>query len=503
MFAALYSPRADDAPVLLEAAREFSPRVERQLEGRLVLIDAAGLSSIVGDAEAIARELRRALETTRPQGAAAHVAVAPARIASMLLAIAQPHSVVLPGRTEAAVGLLSLAVFDTLAATPRPSAARLNRSPRATNGRKSKHSNASCALCFFSGASSFCAQPGGACTELPTLRRWGLRTLADLVALPPAELAARLGQVGIALQRLARGLDRQPLVPIVDAGRFEASFDLEWPVEQLEPLSFVLTRLLDPLSTALERADRGAAAIETTLTLVTVRVDEDGTKRRDRHVRRIELPAPMRDSRVLRTLILLDLESHPPPSGVDRVAVRLDPTPSRIVQFSLLERAGPQPETIATLVSRLTAVMGEGRVGSPVLLDSHAPDAFALKPFGDSATWRTGNPAPESVDREVPVLRRFRIPVIARVVLEGGRPVHVTTDRVGIRGGAVHQFAGPWRGSGGWWVQPARGERGAAEAQSGAGWDRDEFDVTLSDGGAYRICRDRQEDRWFIEGILD
>jgi hypothetical protein len=35
------------------------------------------------------------------------------------------------------------------------------------------------------------------------------------------------------------------------------------------------------------------------------------------------------------------------------------------------------------------------------------------------------------------------------------------------------------------------------------GWDRDEFDVALSDGGAYRICRDRHEDRWFIEGILD
>jgi protein ImuB len=320
-------------------------------------------------------------------------------------------------------------------------------------------------------------------------------TLGDLAALPSADLAARLGQPGIALQRLARGLDAQPLVPVVDAARFEASFDLEWPLEELQPLSFVLTRLLDPLSVALERADRGAAAIETTLTLVTFRVEPDGMKRRETHVRRLELPSPMRDARVLRTLILLDLESHPPQAGIDRVGVRLEPTPARNVQFSLLERAGPQPETIATLTSRLTALMGEGRVGAPVVLDSHAPDAFALGQFGELASWDMGDPKqiatspdPHIARCPMPVLRRFRIPVIARVAMEGERPAHVTTDRLGIRGGAVQQWAGPWRSSGAWWD---------------ATWDRDEFDVVLADGGAYRICRDRHEDRWFIEGILD
>jgi protein ImuB len=320
-------------------------------------------------------------------------------------------------------------------------------------------------------------------------------TLGDLAALPPADLAARLGQPGIALQRLARGLDWQPLVPIVDEVRFEASFDLEWPVEELQPLSFVLTRLLDPLSAALARADRGAAAIDTTLTLVMLRVEADGTRVRETHVRRLELPAPMRDARVLRTLILLDLESHPPQAGIDRVSVRLHPTPGRIVQFSLLERAGPQPETIATLTSRLTALMGEGRVGSPVVLDSHAPDCLALTAFSPMSE---GDQAPEACDvrrNAVPVLRRFRIPVAARVVIDGERPVQVTTDRLGIRGGAVQQWAGPWRGSGGWWIPPHR--------DAGAGWDRDEYDVVLADGAAYRICRDRHDDLWLIEGILD
>ena len=34
-------------------------------------------------------------------------------------------------------------------------------------------------------------------------------------------------------------------------------------------------------------------------------------------------------------------------------------------------------------------------------------------------------------------------------------------------------------------------------------WDRDEWDVTLNDGAIYRIFRERDADRWFIEGIVD
>ena len=43
--------------------------------------------------------------------------------------------------------------------------------------------------------------------------------------------------------------------------RFVESMELEWPIEELEPLSFVFARLLDPMEAALERADRAGAAI--------------------------------------------------------------------------------------------------------------------------------------------------------------------------------------------------------------------------------------------------
>jgi len=90
-----------------------------------------------------------------------------------------------------------------------------------------------------------------------------------------------------------------------------------------------------------------------------------------------------------------------------------------------------------------------------------------------------------------------------------GRPVRVTTDRRGFAGGSVRQAVGPWKTSGEWWL-PAIGGAGEAggTGRAGAGWgrggwDRDEWDVALSDGGAYRVFRDRTSDAWFIEAVID
>jgi hypothetical protein len=34
-------------------------------------------------------------------------------------------------------------------------------------------------------------------------------------------------------------------------------------------------------------------------------------------------------------------------------------------------------------------------------------------------------------------------------------------------------------------------------------WDVDEWDVSLNDGGVYRIVRDRGRDAWFIDAVID
>jgi protein ImuB len=337
--------------------------------------------------------------------------------------------------------------------------------------------------------------------SLVILARWGLRTLGELAALPAADLSERLGQDGIRWQRLARGEDTGPLMPAPEDEPFEASLELEWPIGDLEPLSFVLTRLLDPLCQRLEHRDRGAAVLHLRLRLVT----------RDLHLRSLQLPAPMRDPKVLRTLLLLDLESHPAPAGIDAVTLAIDPTPGRIVQESLLARALPAPELISTLVARLQALMGEGKCGSPATVDSYRPGAFAMTAFvveqkqeARSKKQEDGSELAPSPQPLAPSLRRFRLPIPARVLMDGARPISVRTDRPALAGGRVHAAAGPWRTSGEWWKTPAApaGAQPSAPPRR-AGWNRDEWDVALSDGGLYRIFEDRDTGRWFVGAVVD
>ena len=331
------------------------------------------------------------------------------------------------------------------------------------------------------------------------LTRWGLRTLGDLASLPSSELSARLGQTGLRWQRWARGEEMRPLVPAGTVELFEESLDLEWPIDGLEPLSFVLARLFDPLCERLERGDRGAVVLRISLTLVT----------RDLHERVVELPAPIRDARVLRTLALLDLESNPPPAAIDRVAVGVDVTEGRVLQFGLFARALPS-DKLATLLARLGALMGSDRVGSPSLVDTYRPGAFSMAKFdpprtfkGDGSRFRDPGSKTTPVPFSAPpsVLRRFRSPIPARVVVEHGRPVRVTTDRRGVAGGRVERCEGPWRSSGDWWKPHATYATYGSHAT--APWNCDEWDVALSDGTTYRISQAHNEDAWFVDGMLD
>ncbi len=448
LFACLRSTRPPG--VLLDLAREFSPRLERYGPGCVVL-DVSGLGRLLGEAPAIGEAIAQA---AADRAAGIRVAVAPTQTAARLLTVTHPRLVVVAD-PAAALAPLPLRLLHTLiddgGNAPGDSAAGAAARARTTAAR------------------------------LAMFQRWGLTTLGELAALPADALSERMGQEGLLLQRLARGADAAPLVPDPGTPRFRQTIDLDWPIDALEPLSFVLARLLDPLAEALERADRGAAALHLDLRLVD----------RTTFGRVLQLPSAMRDPKVLRTLLLLDLESHPPPAAIDVVTLELDPAPARIVQYSLLERAMPSVETLATLTARLGALVGDSRCGSPALVDTHRPDGFEMRRFAPEARAAVTPPAAAAPDTVGPVLRRFRPAVAVRVVVRGGRPVQVTTGRRGLPEGTVDQQAGPWRTSGAWWDG------------GGAAWDRDEWEIALSDGSLCRLFRDRQLDHWFLDGVFD
>jgi hypothetical protein len=101
-------------------------------------------------------------------------------------------------------------------------------------------------------------------------------------------------------------------------------------------------------------------------------------------------------------------------------------------------------------------------------------------------------------------LRRFRLPVSVRVLIDRGRPITVRTDRQHLQGGRVLACAGPWRTSGEWWKVSATTSPSELDKLRGrTGWNRDEWDVALSDGGLYRVFEDRDSGRWFMDGIVD
>ena len=438
--------RGSDRAALLTVARDFSPRV-MVVSDTEVLLDVSGLGALIGPPATIEEELRRAVKEI---GARASVAIAErqtvARLGSRF-----PDSPISRFPDWPVSALRELEVL-----------------PPAMNVRDRER-------------------------PYEIFEKWGITTLGELAGLPPAELSSRLGRRGVALHRLARGLDARPFVPDGDTPRFIERLELEWPLDALEPLSFVFARLLDPLSLALERADRGAVAIRLDLRLTD----------RSIHQRVLQLPAPMRDAKVLRTLLLLDLESHPPSAAVDVVTIELDPAPARITQFSLLQRALPSPETLSTLTARLAALVGDSRIGSPALLDTHRPDAFEMLRYApEPENPRTRGPEnPRTCEPENLVLRRHRLPPAIRVSVERGRPVHVASSTRGMPHGAVVQAAGPWRASGDWWVAdlPPKGGR----SERGGRYNRDEWDVALANGIVCRIFHDRMAERWFLEAIYD
>ncbi len=445
-------------PGVLEAvARSCSPRVEPHGDD-VVVCDATGLTRVIGMPAVIAEEMRR-LAWNR--GVGVRVAIAGSRTTAWLLGHTRAGATIVPaGEDRRHLERVPLSALRTVPIT------LLTTKPGRAQARKGLEQSVA--------------------ETLTTLERWGLTTLGDFARLPRADVLTRLGTVGGLLHLAACGDDGAPLVPQEEVRRFIERMELEWPIEGLEPLSFVLARLCDAISASLARADRGAVALMTRLTLVN----------KATHTRTLTLPTPMQDARTLRTLILLDLESHPPAAGIDVVELECEVTPGRIVQGSLLAYPVPTPENLSTLVARLQALAGESRVGRPVVVNSHDTRTFAMAEFGPFRL-RDGSGAAglaPSTSHVAPrtshsVLRRLRHPAPIRVRLDKGTPVEVSLSAMGRA--AVTSVSGPWRSSGQWWSHDA------------ATWDRDEWDIELDTGAHYRIARDRQSDRWELEAEID
>lgn len=299
------------------------------------------------------------------------------------------------------------------------------------------------------------------------LESWGIYTLDQLAQLPENGLAERFGPQGIYLQQLARGAIHRPLKIFQPETTYEDRIELDHPVSLLEPLLFLIARLLNDQCAHL--LSNAMAANE-----VVIRLELEN---RAEHIRTLRLPVPMRESKSLLKLLQMDLEAHPPTAPTTALSLALKPVHPRTVQTGIFLPVTPAPDKLELTLARIRGIVGENNVGLPQLLDTHHPQPFRLM----NAQPQIANP--QSTTPNSHAFRFFRPPLPATVELDRNCPFRITAS--GIHG-KVLIAAGPWRTSGDWWTTTV--------------WNRDEWDIALSNGALYRIYSDPH---WFIEGSYD
>jgi protein ImuB len=447
---------------LLDLGWSVSPRVEDTAPDSVAL-DLAGLHSLFGSEEKIARQLA---ERASGFGLVAHVAVA----ANLEVAIHAAHG--FPGITLI---------------PPGEEAERLGGLP--------------------------VGMLSPAAEVLETLERWGVRTCGALAALPALELSERLGQEGIRLHELARGARSRSLALAEAELGFEEEMALEYGVAELEPLAFLLGRLLDQLCARLAARSLAAIAIRSRFDLETrfpkkIRLGEPASSVYEKV---LALPVPMRNSKMLLQLLRLQLQASPPAAPIVKIVLVAEPARPRTAQGGLFLPSSPDPEKLELTIARLANLVGDANIGSPELLDTHRPGEFRtgrfLPPRG------TADRRKEETALRVPPARTpgtgfriFRPAPPASVALREGHPVRVSF--CGLRGDVV-AASGPWRTSGDWWREDA--------------WQHDEWDLEIHfdsssslrektlrsplprdpQHGLYRFYYDSVAGKWFVRGAYD
>ena len=480
MFACIYGKSIPDGVSLPEFAYGFSPLVEETAEDTVVL-DVEGCELLFGSAYELGNEVaRRAIRTKQAGGLGGRVNVAVA---------ANPDTAILAARSFK--GLTFISPGEELTGLgDLPIEALYSEQRTKLKVQRSKSNER--ALDF-----GLWSLDEKKVTEIfETLRLWGVRTLREFAVLPVAGVSERLGQEGVKLQQLASGKIERHLKLKQPAPVFADSIELDYPLSELEPLSFILARLLNQLCAKLS-----AYALATNELQLTLKLEEGGP-----HERTLNLPYPMRDHKVFLKLLLLDTEMHPPAAAVKGLSLACTPIKPQLLQTGLFIPLVPEPEKLELLLARLVRLVGPENIGSPEVVDTHRPDAFRVKRFvlkgkvdyRNRGTRRAKNPRSEiSKPKFFLGFRVFRPPLRAIVQADRGYPTQInawSSSRSVY--GKIMRVAGPWRTSGDWW----RADR----------WARDEWDVAVAGrAGASpapvlcRIYRELRSGGWFVEGVYD
>jgi len=447
---------------LLDCAQSFSPRVEEAALDT-ALVDLEGMESLFGTLPEIARALFcRAADL----GLDGNVAVASNPDAAVLAARGFSGVTVIPhGKEGESLGSLPVEVLFAGRSEENGSKENKNKDEQKESARL-----------------------------LATLERWGIRNLHALATLPEVALSERLGQEGLRLQQVARGKASRTLIPVEAPMVFEEAVELEYPIVLLEPLAFLLNRLLEQICVRLASRALNTQELRLTLELESFSsFNQQSTIKNQQFYRTLRLPLPMLDPKLFLKLLQLDLNAHPPGAPITKIHLAVEPARPRSAQGGLFLPPSPEPEKLELTLARIARLVGEARVGSLELLDTHRAEGFRMSRFVPGEVVGTSRKKSSAEEKSaVTALRRFRPAIRATVTLENGELVRVLCSKKKEVQGNVLWKAGPWRSSGDWWEREA--------------WARDEWDIALQDAASvalYRLVHDLLGGGWFVEGTYD
>jgi len=325
------------------------------------------------------------------------------------------------------------------------------------------------------------------------LDRLGVRTVGELVALPPGGLLKRYGVEVHGLHRMARGDLFAPLAPVKEVAPAVAAeaFD-DFEERDAHRLLFRLKRLLDGLVKLV--GERHAVVAELRL---AIRFD-GGVGEATEQAHRFRPAAPTLDTTLLLDLVRLRLESVDLSAGVIAVelaAREVAATPEQLRLFALAPRRDQAAAERA--LARIRAELGDGAVGVYAERSGHLPKSrYALVPVDKlrppRRLLREGESAPlPGQPREPRAPRGLVRRILPRPLALPSRPRELRNDGWQPRDprqGPIVDVIGPYILSGGWWQAEVHREYAFARTLRG--------DILW-------VFYDRRRRRWYEQGRVD
>lgn len=444
-------------------ADRFSPIVHIEAADTLFL-DVTGCAHLFGGEEGL---LRCAMEELGEQSFAVRAAIADTPGAAWAMAHAHPEPLSISPPTRVASDLAGLAIWSL-------------RVERAT---------------------------------VDALGRVGVNTIGTLLHLPRSSLASRFGE-GL-LERIDQALGdvAEVLTPYRPAPVLKASIRFGSPTDRLDVLMEGLRRTLDQFCETLSRQVAGVCQVFVTLYCAGDDARPDAgdmdhpVESRDR-TRAVTLPVslsqPTRSARHLFSLLRVGIETLSLACPAESLVLWAKETePLDDWQDELFNTEESDDRVLNDLVDRLSMRLGVRAVVKPEPVSDHQPErAFRYVSITEhSSRYEHGGAALDhavrlqtqrslrAADRNS--MRPLRLSakpreVLATAVVPEGPPLSFRFQGTTY---AVQESVGPERIETGWWRGPHV--------------RRDYYRVTTGQGAHAWLFRERDTDRWFLQGWFD